>query len=83
MAVDPVIVRGTADERRTRRIRHLASCSRIALDSILLERLDKAAKLRRELKEIIEEWVEAEVEARLAVEARELRSVTLMPLTTV
>jgi len=66
----------TADERsdrRVRRIQYFSSCSRTSLEAVTLDRLAKASNLRKELREIIEEWVSAEVEARLAVEIRMLR----------
>jgi hypothetical protein len=82
MSANPIAPH-TADERsdrRARRIRYFSSCSRTALESVTLSRLNKASNLRKELRTTIDEWVEAEVEARLAVEARMLRSAPLTPL---
>ncbi len=44
----------------------IATCSKISLQSYELARLDAAARLRRQLQEVTDEWIEAEVEARLA-----------------
>jgi hypothetical protein len=44
----------------------IATCSQISLQSYELARLDAAARLRRQLQEVTDQWIEAEVEARLA-----------------
>jgi hypothetical protein len=45
---------------------YLAGCSKPGLESFELSRLSQAARLRKEMREIVEEWIEAEVQARLA-----------------
>ncbi|MGB8592700.1 MAG: hypothetical protein WA755_04550 [Candidatus Acidiferrales bacterium] len=45
---------------------YLGTCSKISLESFELSRLNRVANLRRELQETADEWIEAEVEARLA-----------------
>ncbi|MFZ0036361.1 MAG: hypothetical protein WAK91_02995 [Candidatus Acidiferrales bacterium] len=51
----------------------IATCSTISLQSYELARLDAAANLRRQLQELTDQWIEAEVEARLARWALEHR----------
>jgi hypothetical protein len=45
---------------------YLLECSQMSLEDFELARLDRAANLRKQLRDIAEEWVEAEVEAQLA-----------------
>lgn len=45
---------------------YITSCSQSALESTELARLDRASRLRKELRDVVEEWIEAEVEARVA-----------------
>jgi hypothetical protein len=45
---------------------YLLECSHMSLEDFELARLDRAANLRKQLRDIAEEWVEAEVEAQLA-----------------
>lgn len=45
---------------------YLACASEISLESFELARLNQIANLRKELREVMEEWIEAEVEARIA-----------------
>lgn len=45
---------------------YLAGCSKPGLESFELSRLNQVANLRKELREVVEEWIEAEVQARLA-----------------
>ena len=47
-------------------LEYLLSCSDPALESIHLSRLDRAAALRKEMRDVLEEWVQAEVDARIA-----------------
>jgi hypothetical protein len=47
-------------------LEYLAKCSQSSLEGFQLARLDQIAKLRDEIAEIQEEWVQAEVAARLA-----------------
>jgi hypothetical protein len=51
----------------------IATCSQISLQSYELARLNAATRLRRQLQEMTDEWIEAEVEARLARWALEHR----------
>ncbi len=45
---------------------YLAHCSQESLESVELSRLNLAANLRKEFQEILNEWIESEVDARLA-----------------
>lgn len=45
---------------------YLATCSQMSLESVELSRLNLAANLRKEFQEILNEWIESEVDARLA-----------------
>jgi len=45
---------------------YLASSSPASLESMELAKLSRAANLRKELQQVLEEWVEAEVDARMA-----------------
>lgn len=47
-------------------VEFMATTSRVSLESYELSRLNVAANLRRDLYDVIERWIEAEVEARLA-----------------
>ena len=47
-------------------LEYLATCSTASLESIELARLGRAANLRKELYAVIEQWIEAEAEARTA-----------------
>lgn len=61
---------------------YLKSCSQPSLESFELSRLNRARNLRREMRELVEEWIEAEVQARLArwvLERRRARDQTLIP----
>jgi hypothetical protein len=49
-----------------RPLEYLATSSEASIESFHLSRLNAVANLRKELHEIFEEWVEAEVQARLA-----------------
>jgi hypothetical protein len=49
-----------------RPLEYLATSSDASIESFHLSRLNTVANLRKELHEIFEEWVEAEVQARLA-----------------
>lgn len=52
---------------------YLLECSPMSLEDFELARLDRAANLRRQLRDIVEEWIDAEVEARLSHWVRENR----------
>ncbi len=61
---------------------YLKSCSQPSLESFELSRLNRARNLRREMRELVEEWIEAEVQARLArwvLEHRRARDRALIP----
>ena len=45
---------------------YLATCSEMSLESVELSRLNLAANLRKEFHEILEEWIDSEVDARMA-----------------
>lgn len=63
----------TAEVRQSRMREFMRTQSKASLEGLQLDRWDRVSKLRRELKEIIEDWVECEVEARLAARIKELR----------
>jgi hypothetical protein len=52
---------------------YLATCSEMSLESVELSRLNLAANLRKQFEEILEEWIDTEVDARLARAVLELR----------
>ncbi|HTP44650.1 MAG TPA: hypothetical protein VMJ13_08795, partial [Candidatus Acidoferrum sp.] len=58
---------------KTTPFQYLLQCSQMSLEDFELARLDRAASLRKQLRDIAEEWVEAEVEAQLARWVRENR----------
>jgi hypothetical protein len=45
---------------------YLATCSQMSLEGVELSRLNRAANLRKEFEEILDEWIDSEVDARLA-----------------
>jgi hypothetical protein len=45
---------------------YLVTCSQMSLESVELARLNQAANLRKEFHQILEEWIDSEVDARLA-----------------
>jgi hypothetical protein len=45
---------------------YLVTCSQMALESVELSRLNRASNLRKEFHQILEEWIDSEVDARLA-----------------
>src|SRR5271170_3111286 len=45
---------------------YLATCSQMSLESVELSRLNVASNLRKEFQEILNEWIDSEVDARLA-----------------
>jgi hypothetical protein len=45
---------------------YLVTCSKNALESVELARLNQASNLRKELRQVLEDWIESEVDARLA-----------------
>lgn len=47
-------------------LEYLAACSTMALESYELSRLNQASNLRKEFREVIEEWIQSEADARLA-----------------
>src|SRR5579863_539275 len=47
-------------------LEYLASCSKIALESFLLSRLNEASNYRKEVQQILQGWIDTEVDARLA-----------------
>jgi len=51
---------------KTTSFQYLLDCSQMSLEDFELARLDRAASLRKQLRDIAEEWIEAEVEAQLA-----------------
>ncbi len=60
-------------------LKYLADCSEASLESFELSRLNQIANLRKELREVLDEWVEAEVQVRLArriLEDRRARDAT-------
>lgn len=47
-------------------LEYLASCSKVALESFELSRLSEASNLRKEVQQILQGWIDTEVDARLA-----------------
>lgn len=47
-------------------LEYLASCSKIALESFELSRLNEASNFRKEVQQILQGWIDTEVDARLA-----------------
>lgn len=45
---------------------YLLTCSEAGLESFEMSRLNRIANLRRELRDVLDEWMEAEVNARVA-----------------
>jgi hypothetical protein len=47
-------------------LEYLVTSSQAALETFELSRLNKSANLRKELRDVVEEWIEAEIQSRLA-----------------
>lgn len=47
-------------------LEYLATCSKVALESFELSRLNEASNLRKEVQQILQGWIDTEVDARLA-----------------
>jgi hypothetical protein len=47
-------------------LEYLASCSKVALESFELSRLNEASNFRKEVQQILQGWIDTEVDARLA-----------------
>jgi hypothetical protein len=47
-------------------LEYLATCSKVALESFELARLNEASNLRKEVQQILQGWIDTEVDARLA-----------------
>jgi len=47
-------------------LEYLLTCSEAGLESFEMSRLNRVANLRRELRDVLDEWMEAEVNARVA-----------------
>lgn len=47
-------------------LEYLASCSKVALESFELSRLNEASNYRKEVQQILQGWIDTEVDARLA-----------------
>ena len=52
---------------------YLVTCSQMSLESVELSRLNLASNLRKEFQQILEEWIDSEVDARLARSVLEWR----------
>ncbi len=52
---------------------YLVNCSQMSLESVELSRLNLASNLRKEFQQILEEWIDSEVDARLARSVLEWR----------
>jgi hypothetical protein len=60
-------------------LEYLITCSKGALESIELARLSQASNLRKELRQVLEKWIDSEVDARLArwiLESRRVQTST-------
>jgi hypothetical protein len=60
-------------------LQYLLACSETSLESFELSRLNRASNLRKELSQVAEEWVDAEVSSRLARLIVERRRADLFP----
>ena len=58
---------------------YLANCSKAALESLELSRLNVAANLRKQFHQVLSELIEQEVDARLARAMLEMASRTASP----
>ena len=47
-------------------LEYLATCSKVALESFELSRLNEASNFRKEVQQILQGWIDTEVDARLA-----------------
>lgn len=47
-------------------LEYLATCSKVALESFELSRLNEASNLRKEVQQILQGWIDTEVDARIA-----------------
>jgi hypothetical protein len=47
-------------------LEYLATCSKVALESLELSRLNEASNYRKEVQQILQGWIDTEVDARLA-----------------
>ena len=47
-------------------LEYLARCSQASLESLELMRLNRAANLRKEFEELLNQWIDAEADARMA-----------------
>jgi hypothetical protein len=61
-------------------LEYLITCSQMSLESVELSRLNLAANLRKEFHEILEEWIDSEVDARLARSILEWRRARKSPV---
>src|SRR5579862_8806736 len=59
-------VSASREDAIDRPLEYLFTSSEASIESFHLSRLNTVANLRKELLEVFEEWVEAEVQARLA-----------------
>jgi hypothetical protein len=57
---------GSREDAIDRPLEYLCTSSEASIESFHLTRLNRVANLRKELHEIFEEWVETEVQARMA-----------------
>lgn len=58
-------------------VNYLLTCSDISRDAFMLAQLDKAAQLRKEVRQLLDRWIEAEAYAMLGDLFREAKYTTV------
>lgn len=58
-------------------VSYLLTCSEISRDAFVLAKLDLAARLRKQVGQLLNEWIEAEAQALLGDMIREAKRTTI------
>jgi hypothetical protein len=58
-------------------LEYLTTCSQTSLEAFELSRYNRVANLRKQLRDLVEEWIDAEVDARLARWIRDQKQAAL------
>lgn len=61
----------------TDNVNYLLTCSELSRDAFVLAKLDLAARLRKQIGQLLNEWIEAESQAYLGEIIREVKRVTV------
>lgn len=56
---------------------YLLTCSELSRDSFVLAKLDLSARLRKQIGQLLNEWIEAEAQAMLGGMIREVKRTTV------